>query len=110
MDSIGESVAVRLRGLPFDVTEREIAQFFSAYRLVEGSVKIGENANGQRTGEAVVQFESADEAKKAFIEKQGDNIGHRWIELYLIKLSQYLSFEYRYSYKLNFNNFSFTRV
>lgn len=96
VDSIGDTVALRMRGLPFDVTEREVAQFFSAYRLVEGSIKIGETAMGQRTGEAVLQFESQEEAKKAFAERQGDKIGHRWIELYLIRLSQYLSFDYRY--------------
>ncbi len=89
-------MTLRLRGLPFDVTEKDIAQFLAPYKILEGSIKIGLNATGQRTGEAVVQFKSPEEAKKAYLEKQGDNIGHRWIELYLIKTSQYIIFELRH--------------
>ncbi len=89
-------MAMRMRGLPFDVNEKDIAQFFTSYGLKEDSIKIGLNAAGQRTGEAVVLFNSQEEAKKAYLEKQGDNIGHRWIELYLIKNSQYTAFELRY--------------
>ena len=86
---------MRLRGLPFDVTEKDIAQFFVSYQIKDASIKIGVNASGQRTGEAVLLFNSEEEAKKAYIEKQGDNIGHRWIELYLIRSSQYTVFELR---------------
>lgn len=80
---------VKLRGLPFDVTENDILHFFAAYQIKEGSLKIGINSTGQKSGEAVILFKTMEEAKRAFIEKQGDNVGHRWIELILIKNLQY---------------------
>ncbi len=94
--------AIRMRGLPFDVTEKEIFDFFAAYNVSPGAIKIGVNAAGQRTGEAVVLFPTAEDAKRAALEKHGDNIGHRWIELYLIKASQYYSFELRFDFECCF--------
>jgi RNA recognition motif-containing protein len=37
----GDSCALKMRGLPFKVTVDEIKQFFSKYKFVEGSIKIG---------------------------------------------------------------------
>lgn len=82
-----------MRGLPYDVTEEAIIHFFMPYTPVAGGIKIGLNANRQRTGEAVVQFKTPEEARKAETEKDGNNIGNRWIELYLITTAQYKSFE-----------------
>ena len=85
-----------MRGLPFEVSEKVTIQYLAPYRIEEGGTKIGTNVSGQRTGEAVVLFDSEEEAKKALLEKQGDNIGHRWIELYIIKSLQYSAFELRF--------------
>lgn len=82
-----------MRGLPYDVTEKDIINFFLPYNVAAGEVKIGLNGSRQRTGEAVVQFKSAEDARKAETEKDGNNIGSRWIELYLITVAQYKSFE-----------------
>lgn len=82
-----------MRGLPYDVLEKDIIEFFLPCNVVPGSIKIGLNANRQRTGEAVVLFHSAEEARRAESEKDGNNIGNRWIELYRITCSQYKSFE-----------------
>ena len=89
-----------MRGLPFDVTEKDIIDFFFSYNIVSGSIKIGENSASQRTGEAVALFQSKEDARRAMAEKKGDNIGHRWKELYLIKFIQYYSFELRYKFTI----------
>ena len=47
-------------------------------------MKIGKNELGRRTGEACILFKSESDAKKAYEDKQGANIGERWVEL-LIK-------------------------
>jgi RNA recognition motif-containing protein len=82
-----------MRGLPYDVLEKDIVNFFSPYSIAPGGIKIGLNGNRQRTGEAVVQFQSPEEARRAETEKDGNNIGNRWIELYLITTAQFKSFE-----------------
>jgi len=87
-----------MRGLPFDASEKEIYEFFGNYKLGAGCIKIGINAVGQHTGEAAVLFKNPDDAKRAIQEKQGDNIGSRYIELFLITASQFYSFELRYFY------------
>jgi len=92
--------AIKMRGLPFDVSEKDILDFFSSFNIVPNAIKIGINAAAQKTGEAAILFQTEEDAKRAALEKQGDNIAHRWIELYLIKFSQYYSFELRYSYFL----------
>ncbi len=45
------------------------------------------------TGEAAVLFETEDECKKAYKEKQGQNIGHRWIELFQLTYREFSDFE-----------------
>lgn len=101
LDLIGIGlVAIRMRGLPFDVSDKDILDFFSSFHILPSTIKIGINAAAQKTGEAVILFQTEEDAKRAAIEKQGDNIGHRWIELYLIKFPQYYSFELRYHFFL----------
>lgn len=41
---------MRLRGLPFEVTEDEIYSFFDGYGPVVGSLKFKVNENGRRSG------------------------------------------------------------
>ncbi len=47
---------------------------------MEGSVKMGANYLGKKTGEAVILFQNQDEANRAFNQKQGQNIGPRYEE------------------------------
>ena len=91
---------LRLRGIPFSASSMDILYFFSGYKLVDGSVKIGMNPAGKKTGEAVILFQNPEEAKRAFREKQGHNMGHRWIELFLLTYEEYERFETLYIHKL----------
>lgn len=74
--------ALKLRGLPFSIRREDLSSFFKGYGYLEDEIKIGKNSDGTKTGEGAVLFESESECKKAFLNKQGQNIAHRWIELY----------------------------
>ena len=83
---------MRLRGLPFHVNEQEIADFFAPYSVLDGGIRIGCSTSGQRTGEAVALFHSAEEAERVCSEKHGDFLGTRWIGLQVITNAQYHGF------------------
>ena len=81
-----------MRGLPWRVEVEEIEQFFSNYAYIRESVRIGELADGRKTGQAAILFENEEEAANAMNEKQGQNVGSRWVELYQLPYSQYETF------------------
>jgi heterogeneous nuclear ribonucleoprotein F/H len=87
-----EKILVRMRGLPFSVKKDEVLQFFHGYDVVPDSVIIGEMSNGKKTGEGVILFKSEDEAARAVSDRNGSNIGRRWIELYLHPYSHFHNF------------------
>jgi len=45
-----DMVALKMRGLPWRVEIQEIEQFFSRYAYIRDSVRIGELADGRKTG------------------------------------------------------------
>jgi len=87
-----DKILVRMRGLPFTVKKEEILMFFNGYDVVPDSVIIGEMSNGKKTGEGVILFKNEEEAARAVNEKNGDNLGKRWIELYLHPYSHFHNF------------------
>ena len=72
---------LRLRGLPFSVTKREIVNFFRDFDVTEENVQVVVGADRKATGEAFVEFFSSEEAKGAMV-KDRKTIGHRYIELF----------------------------
>jgi RNA recognition motif-containing protein len=60
---------------------------------VPNSVFLGKNQDGRRTGFGTILFENEEECKRAMSEKQGQNIGHRYIELYVISYGDYIEFK-----------------
>lgn len=72
---------VRLRGLPFSSTEADIIAFFSGLDIVENGVTIITDRQGRNSGEAFVQFSSAEAATKA-LQRDRDVMGHRYIEVF----------------------------
>lgn len=80
---------LKLRGLPFDVRESDISSFFQGYSVLPESVIIGERSDGRRTGEGVVLFKSEQDAIRAQGEKKGQNIGRRYIEIFVYPFSNY---------------------
>jgi len=72
--------SVHMRGLPFDSSEDDIAQFFSPLNPV--SIRIIYEPNGRPKGEADVDFATHDAATAAMA-KHKQNMGRRYIELFL---------------------------
>eukprot|EP01135_Chromosphaera_perkinsii_P011827 Nk52_evm18s2506 gene=Nk52_evmTU18s2506 len=78
-----KDTVVRLRGLPWSSTEQDIEKFFegSQIRKRDDAILVTTNRDGKKTGEAYVQFESVEDAKKA-LEKHKHNMGERYIEVF----------------------------
>ena len=85
--------AMKLRGIPFSSKNEDIITFFKDYDVYQDSVKIGRNQDNTKTGECAVVFKDEPECKRAFQQKQGHNIAHRWIELYQITYQDYINFD-----------------
>jgi RNA recognition motif-containing protein len=74
--------ALKMRGLPYSVTEDDIIQFFHGFGLIEDSIRIGKMPTGKLTGEACVLFETTEDAKLAYQDRYKQYIGSRFIELF----------------------------
>lgn len=63
-----------MRGIPFNVTAKEIEDFFSPLTPID--IRTGYYENGRSTGDGYVEFSSIEEAKQA-LRKDRQNIGSR---------------------------------
>ncbi|XP_044174837.1 heterogeneous nuclear ribonucleoprotein H2-like isoform X2 [Acropora millepora] len=77
----GNEAVVRLRGLPFQVSKEEIAQFFTGLEIVPNGITITLDEDGRTTGDAFVEFASPELASQA-MKKNKESIGHRYIEIF----------------------------
>lgn len=83
-------VALKLRGIPFQGQISDVITFFQKWNIEEDKIQMIEKDDGRFSGMALVLFTSADEAQEALNEMQGQNIGHRWIEIFPITYREYL--------------------
>ena len=72
--------AVRLRGLPFQITKENVLEFMAAFNPKEEDVHF-EIRNGKFSGRAFVLLESEETALDAAIELNKKYIGNRYIEV-----------------------------
>lgn len=85
--SRGGQVIVRMRGLPYDCTAKQVIEFFgsgvksSEVMHGEDGVLFVKKADGRPTGDAFVLFEAEETAGKA-LQKHRQLIGSRYIELF----------------------------
>ncbi|KAK7881094.1 hypothetical protein WMY93_032304 [Mugilogobius chulae] len=79
----GGPAVVKLQNMPFTVTADEIMDFFYGYQVVPGSVCLQFNDKGLPTGEAMVAFQSADEANAAVSDLNERPIGSRKVKISL---------------------------
>ena len=86
-------VAMKMKGLPFTVTQMEILTFFAGCNFDESSIKIGVMGDGRLTGEAVLLFHSADDCQNAQAKLDKQVIGSRWVKLIRIVTEEYNNFE-----------------
>lgn len=72
---------LKMRGLPYSANKPQIIEFFSGYKVIEGRVHVVCRPDGKATGEAYVEFETAEEARRAMA-KDKMSIGPRYVELF----------------------------
>ncbi|KAF7268050.1 heterogeneous nuclear ribonucleoprotein glorund [Rhynchophorus ferrugineus] len=82
-----EDGCVRLRGLPFECSKEEIAQFFTGMEIVPNGITLLTDYSGRSSGEAYVQFVNREVAERA-LQKHREKIGHRYIEIFRSSLSE----------------------
>ena len=80
-DHIDYTGVLKLRGLPFSASKRDVMDFFREYELHDENVHIVLHNDGRTTGEAFVDFGSANKAKSA-MNKDKMTIGSRYVELF----------------------------
>lgn len=73
---------LRMRGLPFSATTKDVASFFNGYGVRSDDVTLAVRADGSSSGEAFVQFAREELANKALSEKNMSHMGSRYIELF----------------------------
>ncbi|PSN35277.1 RNA-binding protein fusilli [Blattella germanica] len=85
--SRGGQVIVRMRGLPYDCTAKQVLDFFEAgensCKVMDGEegVLFVKKPDGRATGDAFVLFSQEEDASKA-LSKHRELIGSRYIELF----------------------------
>jgi heterogeneous nuclear ribonucleoprotein F/H len=72
---------LKMRGLPYSVNKPQIIEFFSGYKVIQGRVQVVCRPDGKATGEAFVEFETGEEARRAMA-KDKMSIGSRHVELF----------------------------
>ncbi|XP_064466470.1 epithelial splicing regulatory protein 2-like isoform X2 [Ornithodoros turicata] len=81
--STGPTMVI-LRGLPYSATAVDILTFFQGFaELTADCIQIQRNTDGRPNGEAVVTFPTRADAERAIQEKNRQNIGSRYIELFM---------------------------
>lgn len=73
---------LRMRGLPFTSTKKEIFDFFSDYDPVEATICLTYRSDGRATGEGYIAFNHPDDAKEA-MGLHRNTMGSRYIELFI---------------------------
>ncbi|GLT74840.1 hypothetical protein SLA2020_466080 [Shorea laevis] len=72
---------LRLRGLPYSAGKDDIMEFFKDFVLAEEAIHMIMNSEGRPSGEAFVEFASAEDSKAAMA-KDRKTLGSRYIELF----------------------------
>lgn len=86
-ESAEHTGVLRLRGLPFSAGKDEIMDFFRNFDLSEDLIHITVNSEGRPTGEAFVEFASAEDSKAAMVNDR-KTLGSRYIELFPSSLEE----------------------
>jgi RNA recognition motif-containing protein len=75
---------VHLKGLPYTVSDGQIAEFFSTFPPEPNSLVFTTTEEGRASGEAFVVFPSHDQAAQAVRALGGQYIGSRYIDLLIV--------------------------
>ncbi|XP_010484697.1 PREDICTED: heterogeneous nuclear ribonucleoprotein H2-like isoform X1 [Camelina sativa] len=80
-DKLEYTEVLKMRGLPYSVNKPQIIDFFSGYKVIQGRVHVVSRPDGKATGEAFVEFETVEDARRAMA-KDKMSIGSRYVELF----------------------------
>jgi len=78
---------VRVRGLPFKVTEQEVKEFFQSFKFIPTSVQIDKDTSGRSSGEGWITFLGPDEARRAVRERNRQYLQNRYLELSILQIA-----------------------
>ena len=84
-------VVIRMRGLPFESSSREIRNFFGGLEIKEEDIHLIPNENGKASGVAFAVFHDDDDARKAML-RDGRYLGKRYVNLFLSSLQEMQKF------------------
>ncbi|XP_013857300.1 heterogeneous nuclear ribonucleoprotein H3 [Austrofundulus limnaeus] len=89
MSSNEEDYVVRIRGLPWNCTQEEVASFFSDCEIVGNvdGVCLTYSKDGRSTGEAFIELKTSEDYKNA-LAKDRKYMGHRYVEVFKSKHSE----------------------
>ncbi|XP_065064441.1 epithelial splicing regulatory protein 1-like isoform X2 [Rhopilema esculentum] len=76
-----DETVVRVRGLPWQVSDHDVASFFKGLNITRGGVALCLNLKGRRNGEALVRFETAEHRDLA-MKRHKHHLSGRYIEVY----------------------------
>lgn len=85
-----EQRVVRARGLPWQATEQDIADFFTGLNIGRGGVALCLSRQGRRNGEALIQFESREHRNLA-LGRHKHFMGPRYVEVYRASGEDFMS-------------------
>ncbi|KAK9692355.1 hypothetical protein RND81_09G258600 [Saponaria officinalis] len=80
-DLLEHTGILRLRGLPFSARRDDIKKFFKDFVLADDVIHITYNSSGRPSGDAFVEFASAEDSKSAMA-KDKMTLGSRYVELF----------------------------
>ena len=75
-------VIIKLKGMPWQTTSREIKAFFRDSRIAENDIHLAPNEDGKACGVGFACFYDDEDARKA-MQRNGAYIGKRYVELFL---------------------------
>lgn len=76
---VDEDSCVRVRGIPWQCSDHDIADFFRGLNIPSGGVALVLNDTGRRSGEALVRFENCEHRNLA-LQRHRQHMGNRYIE------------------------------
>eukprot|EP00560_Eucampia_antarctica_P007391 CAMPEP_0197824720 /NCGR_PEP_ID=MMETSP1437-20131217/1940_1 /TAXON_ID=49252 ORGANISM="Eucampia antarctica, Strain CCMP1452" /NCGR_SAMPLE_ID=MMETSP1437 /ASSEMBLY_ACC=CAM_ASM_001096 /LENGTH=375 /DNA_ID=CAMNT_0043424463 /DNA_START=132 /DNA_END=1259 /DNA_ORIENTATION=+ len=80
---VGEHTGyLRMRGLPFSASKKDIFEFFKEYKPIEDSIVLTYRGDGRATGEGYIAFNQPNDAEDA-MSLHKSTMGSRYIELFI---------------------------
>uniref|UniRef100_A0A1I7Y0K9 RRM domain-containing protein n=1 Tax=Steinernema glaseri TaxID=37863 RepID=A0A1I7Y0K9_9BILA len=88
-NAVEPDVVVRARGLPWQASDQDVANFFAGLNIAPGGVALCLSAEGRRNGEALVRFEDATQRSLA-LQRNRHFLHNRYIEVYRASSQDFL--------------------